>query len=112
MYGVSDIGVGFTEDQNLSTPWQDPEKLWFHSPMKYADRVKTPTLFIHSDQDYRCPLPEGMQMMQALVVRGVEARLVLFHGENHELSRSGKPVHRMRRLREITDWFDAHTKKE
>ena len=51
-------------------------------------------------------------MMQALAVRGVETRLVLFHGENHELSRSGKPLHRIRRLREIAEWFDRHTKKE
>ena len=43
--------------------------------------------------------------------RGVEARLCLFHGENHELSRSGKPKHRLRRLREITDWFEQHTKE-
>ncbi|MBR2843616.1 MAG: prolyl oligopeptidase family serine peptidase, partial [Solobacterium sp.] len=50
------------------------------------------------------------QMMQALAVRDVETRLVIFHGENHELSRSGKPLHRMRRLQEITDWFENHTK--
>ena len=66
-------------------------------------------LFIHSDQDRRCPLPEGMQMMQALAVQDVETRLVIFHGENHELSRGGMPVHRVRRLQEITDWFDKHT---
>ena len=86
------------------------EQLWAHSPLKYADQVKTPTLFIHSDEDYRCPLPEGMQMMQAIASRGVETRMCIFHGENHELSRSGKPKHRMRRLQEITNWFDAHTK--
>ena len=78
---------------------------------KYADKVKTPTLFIHSDEDYRCPLPEGMQMLQALLLRGVEARMCLFHGENHELSRSGKPKHRVRRLKEITEWFEGHTKE-
>ena len=86
--------------------------LWEHSPLKYADRVKTPTLFIHSEEDYRCPLAEGMQMMQAIAQRGVETRLCLFRGENHELSRSGKPLHRLRRLREITDWFEAHTRTE
>ena len=108
MYGVSDIGVGFTEDQNLSTPWQDPEKLWFHSPMKYADRVKTPTLFIHSFEDYRCPIDQGYQMFTSLIAHGVEAKLVAFRGENHELSRSGKPSHRLKRLNEITEWFEKH----
>ena len=108
MYGVSDIGVGFTEDQNFSTPWQDPEKLWFHSPLKYADRVKTPTLFIHSFEDYRCPIDQGYQMFTALIVHGVEAKLVAFKGENHELSRSGRPSHRIKRLSEITQWFEKH----
>ncbi len=111
---ISDIGLYFGPDQCGAKGLfgdENTAKLWEHSPLKYADRVKTPTLFIHSDEDYRCPLPEGMQMMQALAVRGIETRMVIFHGENHELSRSGKPLHRIRRLKEITDWFDSHTKQ-
>jgi acylaminoacyl-peptidase len=49
-------------------------------------------------------------MFTALKYFGVEARLCMFRGETHELSRSGKPKHRIRRLREITDWFDKHLK--
>ena len=104
-YGVSDIGPYFSKDQTAGDPWESPEKMWEHSPLKYAANVKTPTLFIHSDQDYRCPLEQGLQMYTALIEQGVETRLCLFHGENHELSRSGKPKHRIRRLQEITDWF-------
>ncbi|MBR2802833.1 MAG: S9 family peptidase [Erysipelotrichaceae bacterium] len=109
---ISDIGTYFGPDQcGAKDIFRDTEALWEHSPLKYADKVKTPTLFIHSDQDYRCPLPEGMQMMQALAIRGVDTRMVIFHGENHELSRSGKPQHRLRRLNEITDWFHKYTKE-
>ena len=108
---ISDIGLWFGTDQNdVQNPYRDTEKFWDHSPLKYAENAVTPTLFIHSDEDYRCPLPEGMQMMQALANKGVETRMVIFHGENHELSRSGKPVHRLRRLNEITEWFEKHTK--
>ena len=110
---IADIGLWFGPDQCGADGLfgdENDEKMWNHSPLKYAANVKTPTLFIHSDEDYRCPLPEGMQMMQALAYRNVETRLVIFHGENHELSRSGKPLHRMRRLQEITDWFNKHTK--
>ena len=107
-YGVSDIGPDFSEDQCGASLWPDAEKFWQHSPMKYADKVKTPTLFIHSLEDYRCPVDQGYQMYSALAAHGVESRLVLFRGENHELSRSGKPTHRLRRLNEITSWFDAH----
>lgn len=107
---TTDIGYFFVEDQQLSTPWSNYEKLWEHSPLKYADTVKTPTLFIHSLEDYRCLLPEGIQMFTALKYHGVDTRLCMFRGENHELSRSGKPRHRLRRLKEITDWFDRHLK--
>ena len=110
---ISDIGPYFGPDQCGAKGLfgdRNTEALWAHSPLKYADKVKTPTLFIHSEEDYRCPLPEGMQMMQALAARNVETRMVIFKGENHELSRSGKPKHRVRRLKEITDWFEKHTK--
>ena len=110
-YGVSDIGVDFAMDQTAGDVWKNPEKLWWHSPMKYADQAKTPTLFIHSFEDYRCPIDQGYQMFTALVANGVESRLVCFRGENHELSRSGKPLHRLKRLNEITGWFDKHYKK-
>ncbi|MBR4659752.1 MAG: S9 family peptidase [Clostridia bacterium] len=109
-YGVSDIGVGFVPDQNAADPWGSPEALWDRCPMKYADRVKTPTLFIHSFEDYRCPIDQGYQMFTSLIAHGVEAKLVGFRGENHELSRSGKPLHRLKRLNEITGWFDSHRK--
>lgn len=111
MFGTSDIGFYFAEDQNGATPWSNQEKLWEHSPLKYADRVKTPTLFLHSEEDYRCWLVEGIQMFTALKYNGVEARMCMFRGENHELSRSGKPKHRIRRLTEITEWFNKYLKK-
>lgn len=109
-FGIADIGYYFVEDQQDGTPWTDVDKLWFHSPLKYANKIMTPTLFIHSEEDYRCWTPEAMQMFTALKYHGVESRLCLFKGENHELSRSGKPKHRIRRLKEITDWFNRYLK--
>ena len=108
--GVSDIGVEFVPDQIRGDIWADPAKLWEHSPLKYADRVKTPTLFIHAFEDYRCPIDQGYQMFTALVTHGVETKMVCFRGENHDLSRTGKPSHRLKRLNEITAWFDGHRK--
>ena len=109
---TSDIGEGFGRDQMglgaKDNVWNSMEKLWFHSPLKYLNHASTPTLVIHSDEDYRCPLPEGYQIYSALQQLGVETRMIIFHGENHELSRSGKPRHRIRRLKEITDWFEKH----
>jgi len=108
MFNTTDIGYFFVPDQNQTIPWEDHEKLWEQSPLKFADKVNTPTLFIHSEEDYRCWVVEGMQMYTALKYHGVDARMCMFRGENHELSRSGKPKHRIRRLKEITQWFDKY----
>ncbi|WP_458863353.1 S9 family peptidase [Acidaminobacterium chupaoyuni] len=105
-YGVCDIGPWFGErEMGGATPWNNLEVLWNSSPLKYAMNATTPTLFIHSMEDYRCWLPEGIQMYSALQLKGVETRMCMFKGENHELSRSGKPKHRVRRLTEINDWL-------
>jgi len=112
-FGITDIGYYFNSDQNAgATPWKDMEFMWDRSPLKYADKCKTPTLFIQGDQDYRCFESCAFQMFTALKYHGCEAKLVLFHGENHDLSRSGKPKHRIRRLKEICDWFTSYLKDE
>lgn len=108
--GISDIGYYFVPDQQDADIWDDVEKLWWHSPLKYADRAKTPTLFIHSDEDYRCELSQGLQMFTALKRHGIESKICVFKGENHELSRSGKPKERLARLEEICRWFDGYLK--
>ncbi|MDR1331221.1 MAG: S9 family peptidase [Tannerella sp.] len=108
---TSDIGYTFTYTYFGTDLWKNHDLLWDRSPLKYADRVKTPTLFLHSEEDYRCWLVEGLQMYYALQYFEVPSRIVIFKGENHELSRSGKPVNRIKRLDEITKWFDNYLKK-
>ena len=108
---LSDIGYSFVDGYSGTDIWGNTDLLWKQSPLAYADKVTTPTLFIHSDEDYRCPLPEGLQMFSALRYHQVPARIVIFKGENHELSRSGRPKNRIRRLQEITNWFDHYLKK-
>lgn len=105
---TSDIGPIFGEDQMGTTTWENPEELWEKSPLKYANHAKTPTLFIHSQEDYRCWWVEAIQMYSALQNFNVDTKLVTFKGEGHELSRSGLPKHRVRRLEEIKNWFDKY----
>lgn len=107
---TSDIGISFTPNNQATTTRENVEKLWWHSPLKYADQCKTPTLFIHSDRDYRCWMVEGLSMFTALKMHGCESRLCLFKGETHELSRSGKPQNRVRRMEEILGWMDKYLK--
>lgn len=110
-FGTSCIGYQFDPNEMKGTPWTNVENLWKASPLAYADKAVTPTLFIHSLEDYNCPLQEGLQMFTALQYHDVESRVCLFPGENHELSRSGKPKHRITRLKEIKTWFDEHLKR-
>ena len=107
-HGVSDIGFYFSSDQTGTTPWTDMDALWNQSPLKYAMNATTPTLFIHSDKDLRCPLDQGIQMYAALKENGVDSKLVIFKEENHDLSRSGRPKSRVKRLEEIVNWFERY----
>ena len=84
--------------------------MWEQSPLKYVDNAVTPTLFIHALEDYCCYHVEALQMYTALQRLGVETRLCLFKGENHSLSRTGRPLSRLRRLKEITVWMDHYLK--
>ncbi len=111
-YGVSDIGYYFAPDQTASDMWDNLDKMWDQSPIKYAPKVTTPTLFIHSDEDYRCPLEQGLQMYTRIKENGTDTKMFIFHGENHELSRSGKPKGRIKRLEAIKEWFDKYLKDE
>lgn len=106
----TDIGITYDLPQAGGDPWNDFDKVWEISPLKYAPRAKTPTLFIQSDEDYRCWMSGAIQMFNALQQNGVPSRIALFHGETHELSRSGKPHNRISRLTEIGDWFEKYLK--
>ena len=109
-FGTTDIGYYFNPDELGGDVCSGFDKLWEQSPLKYANNAKTPTLFIHSEEDYRCYQTQAFQMFTALKYYDVESRICLFKGENHELSRSGKPKHRVRRLKEITNWFEKYLK--
>jgi dipeptidyl aminopeptidase/acylaminoacyl peptidase len=78
------------------------------SPMAHVGAVRTPTLVIHSEQDWRCPVEQGQRWFVELKRRGVEAELLLFPGEGHELTRSGRPRHRHQRFEHVLGWWRRH----
>ncbi|MBQ9565304.1 MAG: prolyl oligopeptidase family serine peptidase, partial [Synergistaceae bacterium] len=103
-----DIGYYFVADQQGADIGEDVTALWDRSPLKYAEQMVTPTLIIHSDEDRRCELGQGLQLFTALKRNGVETKMCVFKGENHDLSRSGRPKPRLARLQEIARWFREH----
>ncbi|MPV48462.1 MULTISPECIES: S9 family peptidase [unclassified Pseudactinotalea] len=102
--GSSDIGWFF----GLQYLGSDPELVAAQSPMAAIGRVRTPTLVIHSEHDWRCPLEQGQRWFVGLKRRGVPAEFLLFPGEGHELSRSGRPAHRRARFDHILAWWQRH----
>jgi dipeptidyl aminopeptidase/acylaminoacyl peptidase len=82
------------------------------SPMTFADHIRTPTLIIHQENDRRCPLEQAQQLYATLRVHGVETALLLFPGEDHNLTRSGQPRHRVQRFEAILQWWAKHLPTE
>jgi dipeptidyl aminopeptidase/acylaminoacyl peptidase len=107
-------GFWYTADFTLFTPfwfrkapWEDPADFTARSPITHVAQVKTPLMLIDGDDDLRTPPSDGGEMMfRALRYLKVPTVMVRFPGETHELSRSGKPRHRIERLQHIVGWFD------
>ena len=110
MYGVSDISMEFVPDQMGGTIFNNIEMYWDRSPLKYACNAVTPTLFIQPLADFRCHLSDGLQMVTALMDKGVETRVVCFDGDHHGLNYFGKPSHRERSYTETLNWMNSHLK--
>jgi len=108
-YGTTDEQF-FDENDLAGTPWSNPAGYARWSPLTYADKIQTPTMLIHSDEDHRVPVGQAEEFFTALLRHGVTAELVRFPGEGHSLSRSGTPVHRRERLGHMIRWFDTHLK--
>ncbi len=86
--------------------FQNYEEYWKYSPLRYAAKVKTPTLVLHSDNDYRVPIEQGEQWFRALQHFGVTSELVMFPRENHNLTRTGEPKHLVESINWQCYWFD------
>ena len=84
------------------------ELYWDRSPLKYAKNVKTPTLVLHSDNDFRVPIEQGEQWFRALRHFGVTSEIVFFPRENHNLTRTGEPRHLVESINWQVYWFDRY----
>jgi dipeptidyl aminopeptidase/acylaminoacyl peptidase len=64
-YSTSDVPL-LAEREFASAPWEDPAKLWKYSPLAYVERIHTPLLLIHSENDFRAPIPAAEGLFVAL----------------------------------------------
>lgn len=108
--GTSDIGGVFPENylgEAYPGAW---DRWWRMGPLALAHQVTTPTLIMHAEEDWRCPIEQAEQYFMALLRNGTPVELIRFPGEGHEMSRSGKPRHRVERFEAILDWHERHLK--
>lgn len=102
----ADVGIYFVPHWFRDFPWRDPQDYLARSPISLVDNVTTPVLVIHSIEDYRTTVDQGVQYYSALKMLGKPARLALFPLSSHSLSRNGTPSQRVQRLEIILQWFD------
>jgi dipeptidyl aminopeptidase/acylaminoacyl peptidase len=100
----SDIATQFTTEHG-ALHIEDPEVYIAHSPIPDVHKIDRPMLLIHSEEDWRCPINQAEELWIALTLLDKDVDFYRFPGENHELSRSGSPVHRVQRAEIILDWF-------
>ncbi len=107
-YGTADI-ARTKETEFYGTPWEEKARniMIRQSPLTYAGRVRTPTLFIHGEVDQRVPYSEAEQMYVALKKNGVPTKMIMYQGMPHSISGSWNVVHRMLNERR---WLDTYLK--
>lgn len=113
MYGTSDMSALWLEQEFDGPFWDGDEALlryWRHSPLAYVDRIAAPLLLLQSENDYRCPIEQGEQMLTALRVRRRVVELVRFPGASHVIAASAAPHHRLLQWTLTLDWFDRYVK--
>lgn len=86
-------------------PIDEPEEYLRMSPITYVKAITTPLLILHSENDLRCSIEGADCLWVPLHRRGHDVEYYRFPAENHELSRSGAPKHRVQRAQLILDWF-------
>jgi dipeptidyl aminopeptidase/acylaminoacyl peptidase len=108
LFGTSDIGHTFSEAESGYLPWDNLQWYIERSPLTYAEDITTPLLILHAENDLRCAIEQAEQLFVALKKQGKDVLFVRFPDENHEMSRTGKPRHRLERYGFILDWFKRY----
>lgn len=106
-YGATEE-LWFPEWEYRGTPWTNPEMYQKFSPSYYVQNFKTPTLVIHSANDFRVPLEQGLQFFTSLQRMGVPSRLLYFPDEDHFIQ---KPLNARLWWQTVLDWLATYLKK-
>ncbi len=89
-------------------PWNDQENYMKRSPISYVGNVKTPTMLITGEKDYRTPISESEQFYTALKLNKVETMLVRIPNTSHNIA--SKPSNLIAKVNSILYWFNRFKK--
>ena len=89
-------------------PWNDPESYLKRSPISYVGNVKTPTMILTGEKDYRTPMAESEQFYAGLKLNKVETMLVRIPNANHGIA--SKPSNLIAKVNAIVSWFEKYKK--
>jgi len=81
------------------------EKLWARSPIRFAKNVRTPTMFVHGENDNDVPIAEAEQFYIALRDVGVDTVMVRYPREGHGLRET---AHVIDALDRSVEWYRSH----
>lgn len=107
---ITDISAFQYEYTYGKQPWDNPEILWRNSPLSLVGNVKTPTLVVVGERDYRTPISESEQYYGALQLRGVPSGLMIVPGANHG-GLTARPSQSAAKASAIIAWFDRYRTK-
>ncbi len=103
---TADIGNFATRYWFPGMPWDHVEHYEKRSLLSVVKNVKTPTLVLTGEEDYRTPMSESEQYYQALKLLGVETMLIRVPGEPHGIQR--RPSHHVAKVLSILNWFERY----
>ncbi|WP_129115045.1 S9 family peptidase [Halegenticoccus tardaugens] len=111
-HGIYDLRSAFgTDDSHVWTesefglPWEDGDAFRAASSITDVGNVDTPLLVMAGGEDWRCPPSQSEQLYVSAKKRGVDAKLVVYPDERHDVGAPDRAVHR---LEEITAWYERH----
>jgi len=90
-------------------PWEQPQEYWRRSPLSLVGNVKTPTMMLTGESDYRTPSGEAEQFYQALKLRGIDTMMVRIPEASHGMT--ARPSNLIAKVDNILAWFGRYKKK-
>ncbi len=102
-YGTDDSHVWMENEFGL--PWENQGAIDASSSINDIADLSTPLLVMAGDEDWRCPPSQSEQLYVSAKKRGVDAKLVVYPGEHHNVGDPDRAIHR---LEQITEWYERH----